>query len=102
MNPISPPLTKDPPGKDHDYRKLLDASLAKSFRQALRIVAAEPALALTGMQILARTAAFGADGVEGAARITAVGGRQNPYFWPVLKSPGENRPLVPEVFFTGI
>jgi len=46
------PVKSEPSSEEGNYRELLDASITGTLRQALRIIAADPPLAFTGMQIL--------------------------------------------------
>jgi MoaA/NifB/PqqE/SkfB family radical SAM enzyme len=52
MDPITTTLASEPPGQDRHYRTVLDASIAETLRQALRMVAADPTLACAALQIL--------------------------------------------------
>jgi len=53
MKDIPAPLPEESPGPARNYRELLDASIADALAQALRIIASDPALVLTGTRILA-------------------------------------------------
>jgi hypothetical protein len=53
MKHNSEPLPEGSPGPARHYRELLDASIADALIQALRIIASDPALVVTGMKILA-------------------------------------------------
>jgi MoaA/NifB/PqqE/SkfB family radical SAM enzyme len=53
MEQIPDPLPEESPEPARRYRALLDASIADALKQALRIIAADPALVVTGTRILA-------------------------------------------------
>jgi hypothetical protein len=53
MEQIPDLLPEESPGPARRYRALLDASIADALKQALRIIASDPALVVAGTRILA-------------------------------------------------
>lgn len=53
MKHVTPPFPEESPGPARRYREILDASIADALVQALRIIASDPALVVTGAKILA-------------------------------------------------
>lgn len=53
MKHVTLPFPEESPGPARRYREILDASIADALVQALRIIASDPALVVTGAKILA-------------------------------------------------